>query len=51
MKEMLIKIIGEYTITDFSWLDVPWCMSAILIILCAFALIFGLLTFMNRFSR
>lgn len=51
MKEKLIEIIGQYQITDYSWLDVPWIMAAILIIFCTGMLIFGLLTFLNRFSR
>lgn len=51
MKEILINIIGEYVISDYSWLDVPWCFSALLLVVSVFATIFGLLSFMSRFSR
>ena len=51
MKDKLIELIGEYQISDYSWLDVPWLMSAILIIFCVGMVIFGLLSFLNRFSR
>lgn len=51
MKEKLIEIIGTYQITDYTYLDIPWIMSALLIIFCTGMVIFGLLSFLNRFSR
>lgn len=51
MKEILIQIIGDYVISDYSWLDVPWCFSALILTICLLSVSFGLLSFMSRFSR
>lgn len=47
----LIGILGEYSPPVGSWLDVPYCVRASLLILCLWGLIKTWLIFVSCFKR